>query len=61
MEGAMRSRRVSNQPDLFQVDQAAIQRVAIERAKLLPLLRSQLLEVVFGANMASPTKESDHE
>lgn len=57
----MRSRRVSNQPDLFQVDQAAIQRVAIERAKLLPLLRSLLLEVVFGANTASPTKESDHE
>jgi|SRR4030095_3256455 hypothetical protein len=33
----------------------------VERAKLLPLLRSLLLEVVFGANTGSPTKESDHE
>ena len=57
----MRSQRVSNQPDLFQADQAAIQRVAIERAKLLPLLRSLLLEVVFGASPGSPRKESDHE
>ena len=54
----MQRRRVGNQPDLFQ---PAIQRVALERAKLLPLLRSLLLEVVFGANTEKPSKESDHE
>ena len=53
----MLTRRVSNQPDLFQANQTVIRRVAIERAKLLPLLRSLLLEVAFGAN----AKESDHE
>jgi hypothetical protein len=58
MEGAVETRRVGNQPNLFQ---PAIQRVVVERAKLLPLLRSLLLEVVFGANTGSPTKESDHE
>jgi|RhiMethySRZTD1v2_1073278.scaffolds.fasta_scaffold167818_2 hypothetical protein len=58
MEGAVETRRVGNQPNLFQ---PAIQRVVLERAKLLPLLRSLLLEVVFGANTGSPTKESDHE
>jgi hypothetical protein len=57
----MRRGRVFNQPDLFQADQSAIQRVAIERAKLLPLLRSLLLEVVFAANTEKPSKESDHE
>ena len=35
--------------DLFQVNLPAIQRVALERAKLMPLLRSLLLEVVSGA------------
>ena len=54
----METRRVGNQPNLFQ---PAVQRVVLERAKLLPLLRSLLLEVVFGANTGSPTKESDHE
>jgi hypothetical protein len=58
MEGAVETRRVGNQPNLFQ---PAIQRVVVERAKLLSLLRSLLLEVVFGANTGSPTKESDHE
>jgi hypothetical protein len=58
MEGAVETRRVGNQPNLFQ---PAIQRVVLERAKLLPLLRSLLLEVVFSANTASPTKESDHD
>jgi hypothetical protein len=58
MEGAVETRRVGNQPNLFQ---PAIQRVVLERAKLLPLLRSLLLEVVFGANTGSPTKECDHE
>jgi hypothetical protein len=58
MEGAVETRRVGNQPNLFQ---PAVQRVVLERAKLLPLLRSLLLEVVFGANTGSPTKESDHE
>ena len=57
----MQRRRVGIQPDLFQVDQPAIQRVAVERAKLLPLLRSLLLEVVFGANTERRSKESDHE
>ena len=56
----MQRLRLSNQPDLFQADQLAIQQVAIERAKLLPLLRSLLLEVVFGANRERPSKESDH-
>jgi hypothetical protein len=57
----MQRLRLSNQPDLFQADQLAIQRVAMERAQLLPLLRSLLLEVVFGANRERPSKESDHE
>jgi hypothetical protein len=42
-------------------ESAEVRRVAIERAKLLPLLRSLLLEVVFGANPERPSKESDHE
>ena len=58
MEGAVETRRVGNQPNLFQ---PAIQRVVLERAKLLPLLRSLLLEVVSGANTERPSKESDHE
>jgi hypothetical protein len=57
----MQRLRQSNQPDLFQAYQLAIQRVAMERAQLLPLLRSLLLEVVFGANRERPSKESDHE
>ena len=57
----MRRRRVGDQPDLFPAGQPAIQRVAIERAKLLPLLRSLLLEVVFGASTEKPSKESDHD
>jgi len=43
------------------MDQPAVQRVALERAQLLPLLRSLLLEVVFGANTEKPSKESDHD
>ena len=42
----MQRRCVGNQPDLFQVNLPAIQRVTLERAKLMPLLRSLLLEVV---------------
>ena len=57
----MLTRRVSNQPDLFQANQPVIRRVAIERAKLLPLLRSLLLEVVFAATTGKPSKESGHE
>jgi len=57
----MLTRRVSNQPTLFPVNLPEVRRVAIERAKLLPLLRSLLLEVVFGANPERPSKESDHE
>jgi hypothetical protein len=57
----MQTRRLSNQPDLFPVNQPMIQQVAIERAKLVPLLRNLLLEVVFGANAERPSKESDHE
>jgi len=57
----MQRRRVSNQPNLFPVTLPEVRRVAIERAKLLPLLRSLLLEVVFGANTERPSKESDHE
>jgi len=57
----MQRQRVSNQPDLFPVNLPEVQRVAIERAKLLPLLRNLLLEVVFGANTERPSKESDHE
>lgn len=57
----MQTRRLSHQPDLFPVNQPEIHRVAIERAKLLPLLRNLLLEVVFGANAERPSKESDHE
>jgi hypothetical protein len=57
----MQRRCLSNQPDLFPVNLPEIQRVAIERAKLLPLLRNLLLEVVFGASAERPSKESDHE
>jgi hypothetical protein len=57
----MQRRRLSNQPDLFPVNLPKVQRVAIERAKLLPLLRNLLLEVVFGANTERPSEESDHE
>ena len=57
----MQRRRLSDQPDLFPVNLPKVQRVAIERAKLLPLLRGLLLEVVFGANTEGPSKESDHE
>ena len=57
----MQRRRLSKQPDLFPVNLPEVQRVAIEREKLLPLLRNLLLEVVFGANTERPTKESDHE
>jgi hypothetical protein len=57
----MQRRCVGNQPDLFQVNLPAIQRVALERAKLMPLLRSLLLEVVSGANTKRPSKESDHD
>jgi len=57
----MQTRRLSNQPDLFPVNQPMIQQVAIERTKLVPLLRNLLLEVVFGANAERPSKESDHE
>jgi hypothetical protein len=57
----MQRRRVSNQPNLFPVNLPEVRRVAIERAKLLPLLRNLLLEVVFDANPERPSKESDHE
>ena len=57
----MQRRRLSNQSDLFPVNLPEVQRIAIEREKLLPLLRNLLLEVVFGANTERPTKESDHE
>jgi len=57
----MQRRRLSNQADLFPVYQPKVQQVAIERAKLLPLLRNLLLEVMFGANAERATKESDHE
>jgi hypothetical protein len=57
----MQSRGVSNQANLFPVNLPEVRRVAIERAKLLPLLRSLLLEVVFGANPERPSRESDHE
>jgi hypothetical protein len=57
----MRRRRFCSQADLFQVDQPAIQLAAMERAKLLPLLRGLLLEVMFGAKTKKPSKESDHE
>ena len=57
----MQRRRVPNQPNLFPVNLPEVRRGAIERAKLLPLLRSLLLEVVFGANPERPSKESDHE
>jgi hypothetical protein len=57
----MQRLRLSHQPDLFPVNQPEIQQGAIERAKLLPLLRNLLLEVVFGANAERPTQESDHE
>jgi len=57
----MPRRRLSNQPNLFPVNLPEVRRVAIERAKLLPLLRSLLLEVVFGASPERPSKESDHE
>ena len=56
----MQRRRLSNQADLFPVNLPVVQRVAIERAKRLPLLRSLLLEVVF-ANPERPSTESDHE
>lgn len=57
----MQRRGVSNQPNLFAVNLPEVRRVATERAKLLPLLRSLLLEVVFGANPERPSTESDHE
>jgi hypothetical protein len=57
----MQRRCAGNQQDLFQVNLPAIQRVALERAKLLPLLRRLLLEVVFGATTERPSKESDHD
>ena len=57
----MPRRRVSNRPDLFPVNLPEVRRVAIERVKLLPLLRSLLFEVVFGANPERPSTESDHE
>ena len=53
----MQRLRQSNQPDLFQADQLAVQRVAMERVQLLPLLRSLLLEAVFGTNRERPSKE----
>ena len=58
----MQRRRVSNRPDLFPVNLPEVRRVvAIERVKLLPLLRTLLFEVVFGANPERPSTESDHE
>ena len=57
----MQRRRVSNRPDLFPANLPEVRRVAIERAKLLPLLRTLLFEVVFGANPERPSTESDHE
>jgi len=57
----MQRRRACDQPDLFQVHQPKVQRGVIERAKLLPLLRSLLLEIVFGANEEKSGKEGDHE
>ena len=58
----MQRRRACDQPDLFQVHQPKVQRGVIERAKLLPLLRSLLLEIVFGAaNAERSGKEGDHE
>src|SRR5262249_23548739 len=60
-EGAMQRRRVSNRPDLFPVNLPEVRRVAIERVKLLLLLRTLLFEVVFGANPERPSTESDHE
>jgi len=57
----MQRRRVSNQPNLFPVNLPEVRRVAIERVKLLPLLRTLLFEVVFGANPERPSTESDHE
>ena len=57
----MPRRRVSNRPDLFPVNLPEVRRVAIERVKLLPLLRTLLFEVVFGASPESTSKEGDHE
>jgi hypothetical protein len=57
----MQRRRVSNRPDLFPVNLPEVRRVAIERVKLLPLLRSLLLEVVFGGNTERSSTESDHD
>ena len=57
----MQRRRVSNRPDLFPANLPEVRRVAIERVKLLPLLRTLLFEVVFGANPERPSTESDHE
>ena len=57
----MQRRRVPIQPDLFPVHRPEVQRVAIERTQLLPLLRNLLLEVVLGGNTKRPSKESDHE
>jgi hypothetical protein len=57
----MQRRCVGNQQDLFQVNLPVIQRVALERVKLLPLLRRLLLEVVFDATIERPSKESDHD
>ena len=57
----MPRRRLSNQPNLFPVNLPEVRRVAIERVKLLPLLRTLLFEVVFGANPERPSTESDHE
>ena len=57
----MQRRRACDQPDLFQVHQPKVQRGVIEGAKLLPLLRSLLLEIVFDANEENSGKEGDHE
>jgi hypothetical protein len=57
----MQRRPACDQPDLFQVSQPTVQRGVMERAKLLPLLRRLLLEIVFGATAERPSKESNHE
>ena len=57
----MQRRRACDQPDLFQVQQPTVQRGVMERAKLLPLLRSLLLEIVSGATAEKSSRERDHE
>jgi hypothetical protein len=55
----MKQRRAFDQPDLFRMNQPNLQLRVVERTALAPLVRSLLLEVLFGRTSDTSGKEND--